>query len=170
MRFKTMRGLSLDETWKQCLAMWKWVAGHSARGHAFRKATWLYEHGFKYTHFGCFFCAYAKSKGVRSIECISRCPARRVDPNFFCTDSEIHFEYHPRRFYHRLVALNKERLAKRKKKGGAQRTSRVCALRKSMIVGLKRSKNGLSRKEDYRRNATTRESPAASKAPVVRRK
>lgn len=116
---KSMRRLSIEETWKECLRMWKWISQHCCGDDVgIFKQKWLDKHGYLKTDSGCFFCAYAKSSGIYSNRCLAHCPARKVDPDFICDDCSYSFLDQPEQFYQKLVELNKILL---KKKVGARK-------------------------------------------------
>ena len=104
--------LTLDETWKKCLAMWKWIAGQPVKkvakeGVLAFKAKWMklngYGKGDILLH--CFCCHYCG-------EVCPKCPGQKVDSKFDCTDED--YTYHePVGFYNKIVELNKIRLSKK---------------------------------------------------------
>jgi len=101
--------MTLNETWKNCLAMWKWIAEQIRGGSKLSveelKEKWLKEHGFENIEENCFFCDY--DLGYDD-DCM-QCPARLVDPDFHCDRVEYNWEAEPIKFYEKLVALDKER-------------------------------------------------------------
>ena len=103
--------MTLNETWKNCLAMWKWIAEQIRTGDKRSvdelKRAWVRDHGFEDVMYYCFFCDYVVSK---SANC-GACPARLIDPKFGCRRAEYDFFDEPIKFYEKLVALNKERIA-----------------------------------------------------------
>jgi len=114
MKLKSMKGLSIEETWKVCLRMWKWISQHWQEDNIHDlKKKWVDKHGYVGIHCNCFFCTYAKSTGSYSERCLFHCPARKVDPGFMCINSSYHFIDHPKQFYQKLVELNEIRLKKK---------------------------------------------------------
>ncbi len=122
-----MKRLTLDETWVLCLAMWKWIA---KEGRAATKAgivwdvcelkrEWVDIHGFEKIkiYHNCFFCEYAHHYSYEDIrgEGCNLCPARKIDKEFDCHNDEYYYFCYPIAFYKKLLALNKIRLAKKKK-------------------------------------------------------
>ena len=108
-----MKKLSLDETWKNCLKMWRWIAKEKKANSRLwvnvLKRKWLLRHNFSgpiRSH--CFFCEYAVQ------DCI-QCPARKIDRDFWCMNSEYHHRRRPADFLREITCLNKIRLAKKKK-------------------------------------------------------
>jgi len=128
-----MKRLTLDETWKHCLSMWRWIA-RQIRKYGIKKfdqlnnldktdfvdrlkGRWLCRHGF--AEYGlqndCFFCAYAHRHWGYSPIC-GECPATLIQPSFHCNDDEdvecFKHSYciHPIGFYNKLVSLNRKRL------------------------------------------------------------
>ncbi len=126
-----MKKLTLDQTWEQCLAMWKWVS-RQCLGKSVQwcekevddlKDKWLEENGLQNCHISqdCFFCDYTTPKGQDGFDCF-RCPGKKVDSSFTCLncpdfecDCGAFFASHPRKFYAKLKELNKIRLAKKQK-------------------------------------------------------
>ena len=119
-----MKGINLDETWRLCLQMWKWIVkewkkrireDYTDLDSNFLveelKEEWLAKHKFGYIRNTCFFCKYA------GINC-SECPARKIDKRFDCMKCEYNFGYKPVEFLKKITRLNKIRLAKRKTKKG----------------------------------------------------
>ena len=117
-----MKRLNLDETWRLCLQMWKWIAKEEKKRKSNTsvwvfKERWLDKHGFEDVFENCFFCEY-KIKHKNSspnypLDC-HLCPARRIDKTFFCEHHPIDWEESPIAFYKELLRLNKIRLAKKK--------------------------------------------------------
>ena len=113
-----MKKLNLDETWKLCLQMWKWIAKQKKNGSrelvAALKKEWLCRHKIdpEKVFATCFFCAYC----VRSnADTCDSCPGRKVNKDFNCRTNKYHYCQEPKKFYKELVRLNKIRLAKKKK-------------------------------------------------------
>ena len=115
-----MKKLSLEETWRLCLEMWKWIAEEWEKDNTKRvaalKQQWLKEHGFENVSSSCFFCAYAKSG-------CGLCPARLVEENFLCDDSEHDYLTKPVEFYHKIVSLHETWLRKEQENERAKRHS-----------------------------------------------
>ena len=113
--------LTLDETWKYCLAMYKWIARQcelllsapTVISIGRLKCKWLEEHGFSNIEFDCFFCDYRVEK--HRMDCRA-CPGKKVDRNFSCIDSLYSYYGQPTLFYKKLLELNKIRLAKKRVK------------------------------------------------------
>jgi len=105
--------LTLGQTWKQCLAMWKWIAEQKKQGRELDgeglKAIWME----KYPRFGeiennCFFCEYDTK---RSGDC-SNCPGKLVSKRFDCINITYDYYDKPIQFYRKLVELNEKRKGK----------------------------------------------------------
>jgi hypothetical protein len=117
-----MKRLTLNETWEQCLKMWKWISrqclGHTklwCKSNVNRlKIEWFESNNLSGVHFHCFFCHSRTGGRTNGIDC--GCPAHKVDKNFSCTTPEHHYMSHPRLFYAKLKELNKIRLSKGNKK------------------------------------------------------
>lgn len=117
--------LTLNETWKQCLRMWKWIVGQLDKGrcrvddyetiddlkHEWVKKFWK---GKQPDH-DCFFCWYANNNRNKECDieddCCKNCPGKLVSPSFDCIKKSYHFRDKPRAFYRKLLQLD----AKRKK-------------------------------------------------------
>lgn len=113
-----MNKLTLNQTWKYCLQMWKWIAEQIKIDHTQSvselKRLWLKNNKFHTLHLRsrCFFCAYASHFG----NTCDNCPAKLIDKNFHCINQEYNYEFATIKFYQKLVRLNKKRLSKRSKK------------------------------------------------------
>ncbi len=110
-----MEKLNLDETWRLCLKMWKWVVKQRRSGRKDNidslKEEWCDENHYQEIILSCFFCEYDKRYGN---QCFS-CPARRIEKDFKCHGAvAIHYFFNPEEFYKNLLRLNKIRLAKKK--------------------------------------------------------
>ena len=109
-----MKKLNLDETWKKCLLMWRWIIRQPCPRNVLRlKEKWLKKNGFDYGDIesDCFFCDYAN----RYMGCFS-CPGGKVEKNFSCCNYDYHYFYKPVAFLKKITELNKIRLAKKEKK------------------------------------------------------
>lgn len=114
-----MKRLTLNETWKLCLQMWKWIAGQARAGRTDvwpMKEQWLEEHGFDFDdesiNNACFFCEYHRQHPIKAEDC--NCPAIKIDKAFSCMGGAYDFKRHPIAFYNKLVSLNRKRLKKKK--------------------------------------------------------
>ena len=111
-----MKRLTLDQTWKLCLSMWRWIAKQIREGSKERvrnlKRIWVDKHGYTYIMEDCFFCEYTRSHDVM---CYPNCPGKKVDIGFSCTTHDNEWSIKPIAFYNKLVSVNRKRLAKRKK-------------------------------------------------------
>ena len=86
-----MERLTLDQTWEQCLAMWKWISrqckGKSERwcrtGIRDLKARWLADNGFESIHVtqDCFLCDRTDPTSTWDWDCY-KCPACKIDCDF----------------------------------------------------------------------------------------
>lgn len=121
-----MKRLTLDETWEQCLAMWKWISRRVGmsddRDVEDLKMAWLLLNGYvlensdgnKGACNDCFFCEYDNQRPGKSINNDCFCPGRKVDKDFSCHNREYNHSDKPRAFYAELKRLNKIRLAGKK--------------------------------------------------------
>lgn len=114
-----MKKLTLEQTWKYCLQMWKWIAeqrkGNPTQNIVFLKWEWLKKHAYYSVMNDCFFCEYNsrhKTKDTKPRKGCPRCPAFLVDSRFNCMDTPYDYAKHPIEFYQKLVKLNKKRKAK----------------------------------------------------------
>lgn len=117
-----MKRLTLDETWRECLRMWKFIAKERRKNRTIHpgtlKAKWFkrYYKGRRRPSHLCFFCGYDDHYGSR--QC-SSCPARLVDSNFGKYGCEVfscyyNWQMRPIAFYNKLVSLNRKRLKGKK--------------------------------------------------------
>lgn len=108
-----MKKLTLNETWRLCLSMWRWIAKQWREGTELTvgqlKRLWLEKHEHEGVYLNCFFCEYRYSRG----NC-ENCPGALVDSAFRCGNSEYEWCKNPIGFYNKLRSLNRKRLAKRK--------------------------------------------------------
>ncbi len=113
--------LKLDDTWKYCRAMWKWIVkvrkSGSRKSVDSLKSEWLADSifGTQKIDSDCFFCEYyiTNRRGPDN-DCFTRCPGAKIDPGFSCTCSDYHYEDDPEAFYKKIVQL--DRIRKRQKK------------------------------------------------------
>ncbi len=118
-----MKKLTLAQTWRKCLRMWKWVAENEAgeNGSERLKEMWLNRHEPRALEHNCYFCQYAAERFEErpyewredTVETYCRyCPARLVARRFQCEDTPHDWIHNPRAFYRKLVELNKKRKQK----------------------------------------------------------
>jgi len=113
-----MKKLTLDETWRLCLIMWRWIAKEARAGSRDAiwglKCEWLEKHGYEDVSCNCFFCEYADKRKA----CCDLCPAYKIDKEFYefgCQNAEYDWRVKPIAFYNKLCSLNRKRLVRRKK-------------------------------------------------------
>ena len=99
---------TLNQTWKYCLKMWKWIAEQVQKNNVWYieelKQQWLQEHKFsKNLCNNCFFCDYNEQD-----DC-SGCPGKLVTKSFDCCNHAYHFVHSPIKFYKKLLQLDKKR-------------------------------------------------------------
>ena len=125
-----MKNLTLNETWKECLRMWKWIVEQrqkelDALDPVFLlKRRWLNNNDYYGITNDCFFCKYAHKKdgygditipeGSREIKC-SKCPGRLVAKRFSCQNMAYDWYFKPEKFYQKLLQVNQQRKQKRRK-------------------------------------------------------
>jgi hypothetical protein len=119
-----MKRLTVNETWEQCLDMWKWISlcigRKTKKSLGDLKEEWLQKNGLSKSTIqdNCFFCDLAKriddrsGKGWFYPSCVS-CPGKKVDEYFQCENLQYHFFENPLAFYAKLKRLNKIRLSKK---------------------------------------------------------
>lgn len=108
-----MKKLSLNETWEQCLKMWRWIVRQPCpRNVDSLKKKWLEKNEFtNYIDNDCFFCDYGNwYKGCNS------CPGRKIDRGFDCCNDDYDYCYKPAAFLRKITELNEKRLTKKGKK------------------------------------------------------
>jgi len=96
--------MNLEQTWENCLAMWKWISENwdGCNVHELKKE-WLEEHGFSKIPNDCFFCEYDDTERCQN------CPGRLVDRDFSCQMVAYHYADRPVEFYNKLLELNSRR-------------------------------------------------------------
>ena len=106
-----MTKYTLDETWKHCLQLWKWIAeeikANSELGVVELKSKWFKKHDFGHIWGACFFCGWV-TENPDAAGCAS-CPGKLVDPEFGCGNPEYCHYNHPIKFYEKLLELDKKR-------------------------------------------------------------
>ena len=120
--------MNLEDTWKLCLSMWRWIAKEWKSGNkqstAILKKQWIEKHGY-ISEVGnwtpsfaadCFFCDYAwKYSNDESFPDYCRlCPAKKIDKGFQCQSSDYNYDNKPIAFYNKLRSLNRKRLKNKK--------------------------------------------------------
>lgn len=100
----------IDKTWKNCLAMWKWIVGRVRYSDIMDvwdlKDQWCRENDFINLCDNCFFCEASLGSGCK------KCPGTLVDSAFHCSNSEYDYGKHPILFYKELLRLNRKRKRK----------------------------------------------------------
>lgn len=106
--------LTLNQTWKYCLRMWKWITEQIKKGNKASiwtlKEEWLKNNGFKNKRIRdkCFFCNYCH-------QYCEKCPACLIEGDFYCMDLDYDYIIEPIKFYNKLIQLNEKRLQLKKK-------------------------------------------------------
>lgn len=107
--------MTLNQIWKNCLRMWKWIDKVWAPGMdvVSMKEEWLREHmPDVWLMSNCFFCEYNEDHQKR-MGC-GACPGKLVSKSFHCYDHPTyHHEKYPKKFYKKLLQLDAKRRAKR---------------------------------------------------------
>ena len=116
--------MTLEKTWKECLRMWKWIAGVKSGEFDYSeveglsalllKTIWLTANGYGPVDIfnDCFFCDYANNNGTIRVEHCEGCPGGH---EFDCL-KDPNYGMDPVGFYNKLVKINKERLSKKGKR------------------------------------------------------
>lgn len=109
-----MRYLTLNRTWELCLTMWKWIVEQLNAGSRLPiwrlKRAWLAEFGKGKVPEGfCYFCEYniRHNGGDCTI-----CPIKLISRNLGCGYKGFSWNFEPRKFYARLLRLDKRRRTK----------------------------------------------------------
>lgn len=113
--------LTLNETWRLCLSMWRWIAKQVRMGSETAvvwdlKYKWLNKNWTKTPPKNeCFFCEYTKTHYRKDKASCQICPGALVEKQFRCDNRKYHYKSHPIAFYNKLRSLNRKRLqAKRR--------------------------------------------------------
>lgn len=101
----------LDTCWKDCLRMWKCIAGECSESMSVGclKTSWLVANGFSGMHGNCFFCQYDYTEGGKGDSGCELCPAVLVDDSFRCWRAEYRYQDNPKAFYAKLLELDATR-------------------------------------------------------------
>lgn len=94
----------LDEAWKQCLEMWKWIAGQDGEVTTLKEEWMRQTDNYGRIRDNCYFCHYSADDGDEC-DCY-HCPGVLVDPTFNCHYPTYHYEYSPLEFYQKLLELD----------------------------------------------------------------
>lgn len=109
--------MTLNQTWKNCLRMWKWIVKQVKKGRTNvenLKEEWLEEHEFTNPLWSdCFFCDYDAQHSSGNDECCSKCPGRLVSKSFNCMESGYDYQDRPEKFYQKLLQLDAKRRIKK---------------------------------------------------------
>lgn len=101
-----MRRLTLDETWTECLKMWRWIVREirkGRRGVGNLKGEYLKKRGIPADELmgDCFFCDYPRPERGYCREC----PGRLVSSRFQCERPSYCYYSHPSAFLRKIEAL-----------------------------------------------------------------
>ena len=124
---KKKRVLTLDKTWRYCLAMWRWIVTQHKNTHEEvweLKGVWLQRHRRSdmplLEH--CYFCAWAELHRQVSYKPGCRCqwcPGAEVEESFHCQTTAYHYSYRPAKFLAKLEELySKYQTQKKAKRKG----------------------------------------------------
>lgn len=120
----TTNKMILDQTWKNCLRMWKWIAETWKPGmnvctlkRQWLKKFWKKE---KNPHVECFFCEYNQYNlcNIRGVDdpfhsgC-QQCPGILVSTRFHCGRTTYYYRDKPKKFYQKLLQLDVKRRKRR---------------------------------------------------------
>lgn len=105
--------MTLDQTWRACLAMWKWVADEWVADRSVKslKKDWLRANiGTNWNlQADCFFCQYRKEHKTLGDGVCATCPGMLVDEDFGCESAAYKYDTKPKQFYQKLLELNAKR-------------------------------------------------------------
>ena len=108
--------ITLNQTWKNCLRMWKWIDKEYICGMDVEvmKCDWLDKYKPDLCHASnCFFCQYASEHNKEGDVLCVNCPGRLVSKFFNCTNKSYHYLRHPKKFYKKLLELDAKRKVKK---------------------------------------------------------
>ena len=98
--------MALDEIWKQCLKMWRWIVRQPCpRDIGKLKREWLRKHGFNDIFCDCFFCDAVKENKSRCLQC----PGKKVDKSFDCNNDDYYYYEKHAAFLRKITELDKIR-------------------------------------------------------------
>jgi hypothetical protein len=108
--------MTLNQTWKNCLRMWKWIAKNWEPGANIRvlKRQWFCKYKPQLDiESDCFFCEYQSQHNTKVDtliipDCMA-CPGKLVSKHFNCCCKTYNYEYHPKKFYQKLLQLDAKR-------------------------------------------------------------
>lgn len=112
-----MKRLTLDKTWKLCMAVWDFIDENPNKDVDRLKAQWLQEHDFEDVLCDCFFCEYDIQRRTASKHLPSDChfcPGVKIDKDFNCHNIEYRYYDKASLFYKKLASMNKIRLKTKK--------------------------------------------------------
>lgn len=95
----------LNKAWKDCLAMWKWIAEvyDGSKSVTNLKSIYAQKHHVP----TCSFCRYAPLHSGPAT-CYT-CPGVLVDPDFNCHRDAYNYYHKPREFYRKILSMNRKR-------------------------------------------------------------
>ena len=103
------RGLSLNQTWQKCIAMWKemiekyWKRG--MYGEELKRIYFRNHPKTKVPESKCYFCDFTQ----HHTENCNSCPGKIVDTRFNCLNVSYHYDDSPKAFYRKILQLDKKR-------------------------------------------------------------
>jgi hypothetical protein len=105
--------MTLNQTWKNCLRMWKWIDKTWQLGMDIEalKEEWLNKYKPQLEiDSNCFFCDYEAQHNTNEILlCCKFCPGKLVSSRFSCMNKTYHYQNHPKKFYKKLLQLDAKR-------------------------------------------------------------
>lgn len=126
--------LTLEQTWKHCLAMWKRITKKVEQNTNLNvgdlKEEWMKKHPrFKKLLNDCFFCEYTEITNWGDPNC-TQCPGKLVSKNFDCESIPYDYANEPIKFYQKLLELNEKRKTKRVFRGSPCQIERMKKMKK----------------------------------------
>ncbi len=96
---------ALDKCWINCLQMTKWLSEQEGDTVELKRQ-YTKAHGLT-LYADDFFCEFSKLENS-----CSDCPAVRIDRSFDCFNKQYHWEYYRKKYYRKLLELDKKRKQK----------------------------------------------------------
>jgi len=100
-----MKALTYDEAFENCMKMWEDLPEEEPESIDDWKDEWLEENNVGDLAYDCYFCEYARQQGDFPTHNCPHCPAKKIDPDFYCCDNEYNYFYHPHKFLAKIREL-----------------------------------------------------------------
>lgn len=100
---------SLNDIWRLCLKMWKDIHTTNKLIPDIKRK-WMEAHGFSDdVRADCFFCEWNDQNEEYDTDKCSACPGKLVSKRFSCVNDSYHYRWEPRKFYRKILWLDKKR-------------------------------------------------------------